>query len=70
MHVSPNQEHSSGSSRARDEGSSCGSVLPMMCLQVVNDPFHLVFGLVKVIQDFLASSYFCIFEDLEVSWGM
>jgi hypothetical protein len=57
-HVSPNQEHSYGSSRAGAEGASCGGASPRVGLQVVGDLFHLVFGLVKGIQDPLASSPF------------
>jgi hypothetical protein len=71
MHISPNQEHSSGSSRARAEGASCGSASPMVGLQVVEDLFHFIFGLVEGIQDTLASSSFCtfIFLHLQGSWG-
>jgi hypothetical protein len=69
-HASPNQEHSSGLSRARAEGASCGGASPTVSLLIVNDLFLVVFGLVKGIQDLLASSSFCICEDLEVRWGM
>jgi hypothetical protein len=70
-HISPNQEHSSGSSRARAEGASCGGASPMVGLQVVEDLFHFIFGLVEGIQDPLASSSFCIFIFLHLrgSWG-
>jgi hypothetical protein len=39
-----------------------------VCLPVVNDLFLLVFGLVEISEDLLASPTPCSLEDLEVYW--